>query len=79
MRLVGDGRLGYADEAPYNAIHVGAAADTLPQEVSTTTTLAPVETRLKIISRELALKYHAFSLKHEPSKLLISHRNCIAL
>lgn len=33
MRLVGDGRLGYAAEAPYNAIHVGAAADTLPQQV----------------------------------------------
>lgn len=33
MRLVGDGRLGYAAEAPYNAIHVGAAAETLPQQV----------------------------------------------
>ncbi|XP_047530258.1 protein-L-isoaspartate(D-aspartate) O-methyltransferase [Vanessa atalanta] len=29
--IVGDGRLGYPDEAPYNAIHVGAAAPTLPQ------------------------------------------------
>lgn len=52
MRLVGDGRLGYPDEAPYNAIHVGAAADTLPQEVSTCN---PVETRLRIMSRELTL------------------------
>ncbi|XP_045768515.1 protein-L-isoaspartate(D-aspartate) O-methyltransferase isoform X1 [Maniola jurtina] len=29
--VVGDGRQGYPDEAPYNAIHVGAAAPTLPQ------------------------------------------------
>ncbi|KAL0112233.1 hypothetical protein PUN28_011946 [Cardiocondyla obscurior] len=29
--VVGDGRLGHAAEGPYNAIHVGAAADTLPQ------------------------------------------------
>lgn len=34
MRLVGDGRLGHAADGPYNAIHVGAAADTLPQEVN---------------------------------------------
>lgn len=30
----GDGRLGYEECAPYNAIHVGAAAATLPQAVS---------------------------------------------
>ncbi|XP_045495113.1 protein-L-isoaspartate(D-aspartate) O-methyltransferase [Colias croceus] len=29
--ITGDGRLGYPSEAPYNAIHVGAAAPTLPQ------------------------------------------------
>uniref|UniRef100_A0A9J7XSA8 L-isoaspartyl protein carboxyl methyltransferase, like n=1 Tax=Cyprinus carpio carpio TaxID=630221 RepID=A0A9J7XSA8_CYPCA len=29
--VVGDGRLGYPDEAPYDAIHVGAAAPTLPK------------------------------------------------
>lgn len=29
--LVGDGRQGHADLAPYDAIHVGAAAPTLPQ------------------------------------------------
>lgn len=28
--IVGDGRLGYPPDAPYNAIHVGAAAPTLP-------------------------------------------------
>lgn len=29
--LVGDGRQGYAELGPYDAIHVGAAAPTLPQ------------------------------------------------
>nr|CAD7197804.1 unnamed protein product [Timema douglasi] len=29
--VVGDGRQGYKEEAPYNAIHVGAAAPTLPE------------------------------------------------
>ena len=29
----GDGRLGYPDLAPYDAIHVGAAAPTVPQPV----------------------------------------------
>ena len=32
--VTGDGRLGYEPEAPYDAIHVGAAAPTLPQHVS---------------------------------------------
>lgn len=32
--LVGDGRMGYAEEAPYDAIHVGAAAPVVPQAVS---------------------------------------------
>ena len=31
--VVGDGRKGFPSDAPYNAIHVGAAAPTLPQEV----------------------------------------------
>ncbi|XP_061930257.1 protein-L-isoaspartate(D-aspartate) O-methyltransferase-like isoform X2 [Apis cerana] len=31
--VVGDGRLGYAADSPYNAIHVGAAAETLPQQL----------------------------------------------
>jgi len=30
---VGDGRLGYAGEGPYDAIHVGAAAAQIPQAV----------------------------------------------
>ena len=30
----GDGRLGYPDDAPYDAIHVGAAAAVIPQPVS---------------------------------------------
>lgn len=29
--LVGDGRQGYTELGPYDAIHVGAAAATLPQ------------------------------------------------
>ncbi|XP_057261606.1 protein-L-isoaspartate(D-aspartate) O-methyltransferase isoform X1 [Pezoporus wallicus] len=29
--IVGDGRMGYAEEAPYDAIHVGAAAPVVPQ------------------------------------------------
>nr|XP_025043307.1 protein-L-isoaspartate(D-aspartate) O-methyltransferase-like isoform X4 [Pelodiscus sinensis] len=31
--LVGDGRQGYPEEAPFDAIHVGAAADTVPKEL----------------------------------------------
>lgn len=31
--VVGDGRKGYAPLAPYDAIHVGAAASSIPQEV----------------------------------------------
>ena len=32
--VVGDGRKGYSEGAPYDCIHVGAAAPTLPQPVS---------------------------------------------
>ena len=31
--ICGDGRLGYIDEAPYDAIHVGAAANEIPIEL----------------------------------------------
>ncbi|XP_063803869.1 protein-L-isoaspartate(D-aspartate) O-methyltransferase-like isoform X1 [Pseudophryne corroboree] len=31
--VVGDGRFGYSEEGPYDAIHVGAAAATVPQEL----------------------------------------------
>ncbi|XP_043500929.1 protein-L-isoaspartate(D-aspartate) O-methyltransferase-like [Polistes fuscatus] len=31
--VVGDGRLGHTADGPYNAIHVGAAAETLPQKL----------------------------------------------
>ena len=34
VSAVGDGRAGYLAGAPYDAIHVGAAAATLPQAVS---------------------------------------------
>lgn len=30
----GDGRLGYPEGGPYDAIHVGAAAESLPEEAS---------------------------------------------
>lgn len=33
MMVTGDGRKGFEAEAPYDAIHVGAAAPSLPQEV----------------------------------------------
>jgi protein-L-isoaspartate(D-aspartate) O-methyltransferase len=33
LMVVGDGRKGYAAAAPYDAIHVGAAAPTLPQDL----------------------------------------------
>jgi protein-L-isoaspartate(D-aspartate) O-methyltransferase len=32
--ITGDGRKGYEPDAPYDAIHVGAAAGELPQPVS---------------------------------------------
>ncbi|XP_066597997.1 protein-L-isoaspartate(D-aspartate) O-methyltransferase-like [Prorops nasuta] len=31
--VVADGRLGYPDDGPYNAIHVGAAAEKLPEQL----------------------------------------------
>lgn len=34
--LVGDGRLGYPNRGPYDAIHVGAAAKEMPQPVRKT-------------------------------------------
>lgn len=40
--LVGDGRLGYPADAPYHAIHVGAAAATIPQPVSNTSAATPL-------------------------------------
>ena len=33
MSAVGDGRKGYPEGAPYDAIHVGAAAAVVPQPV----------------------------------------------
>lgn len=38
---VGDGRLGYPEAAPYDAIHVGAAAATIPKAVSTKQPMHP--------------------------------------
>lgn len=39
MCVEGDGRLGLVEFGPYNAIHVGAAASLLPQEVNSTTSI----------------------------------------
>ncbi|XP_015117732.1 protein-L-isoaspartate(D-aspartate) O-methyltransferase isoform X2 [Diachasma alloeum] len=33
VKFVADGRVGYPQEAPYDAIHVGAAAETIPEEL----------------------------------------------
>lgn len=33
LLVTGDGREGYAEKAPYKAIHVGAAAATIPRAV----------------------------------------------
>ena len=35
VMVVGDGREGYAAEAPYDAIHVGASAPYLPHALGT--------------------------------------------
>lgn len=40
---VGDGRMGHSEEAPYDAIHVGAAAPVVPQAVSVS---APTRTHV---------------------------------
>ena len=34
LYIAGDGRQGYAKDAPYDAIHVGAASDGIPDAVS---------------------------------------------
>ncbi len=38
--VVGDGREGYPDEGPYDAIHVGASAPHLPQALGKTINMA---------------------------------------
>lgn len=45
---VGDGRLGVPELGPYNAIHVGAAAPTLPE---------PLIDQLKVNKKNLILFY----------------------
>ena len=41
--VVGDGRLGYDKYAPYDAIHVGAAAPEIPKPVSVCLLCPPVQ------------------------------------
>lgn len=42
LSTVGDGRFGYSDGAPYDAIHVGAAAATVPKAVRTCMTFSGI-------------------------------------
>ena len=66
MRLmVGDGRKGFPEAGPYNAIHVGAAAHGLPQELIAQ--LAPGE----LFTFELVL----IVFKHLP--LVVKCLNCL--
>lgn len=43
LSTVGDGRLGHPDGAPYDAIHVGAAAATVPKAVRNLITFTVVK------------------------------------
>ena len=53
--VAGDGRKGFESEGPYDAIHVGAAAPTLPQAVSMGLTLfGPMEFHIKFDTFESA-------------------------
>lgn len=47
LSTVGDGRLGFPDGAPYDAIHVGAAAATIPKAVREFTDSSPLFRRCK--------------------------------
>lgn len=47
---MGDGRLGYPDGAPYDAIHVGAAAAAVPKAVRTLMTFAVIKIGYKTIT-----------------------------
>lgn len=50
--VTGDGRQGYLPDAPYDAIHVGAAAPSIPQAVSnfmwTVTAYSPLRFFIKL-------------------------------
>lgn len=52
---MGDGRLGCPDGAPYDAIHVGAAAPTVPKAVRTRMAFTLVNMEKKRIERNCAL------------------------
>ena len=53
--IVGDGRLGYEQEAPYDAIHVGAAAPDIPQKV-----IIIISLKFASNSKELVLIFFIF-------------------
>lgn len=52
MSLVGDGRLGFPEGAPYDAIHVGAAAATVPKAVRTHAFYSCKKKKIEINRRE---------------------------
>lgn len=54
---MGDGRQGYAEGGPYNAIHVGAAAPTLPEPVSISAAFMSVFNNHTILRNVLLLLF----------------------
>ena len=57
---MGDGRKGYAAGGPYNAIHVGAAAPELPQEVSVPLNVAQIWIQNPKMQNSESFEIHTF-------------------
>ncbi len=68
---MGDGRLGCPEGAPYDAIHVGAAAATVPKAVRTHMALTLVNIEKKRIERNCALIQQRPQMMH--SELRLKH------
>lgn len=62
MSTVGDGRLGHPDGAPYDAIHVGAAAATVPKAVRTHTALMLCKWNKKKTREFMHLLYSSYTV-----------------
>ena len=60
--IVGDGRKGHPADAPYNAIHVGAAAPTLPQEVKSKTNNPLFQSNIIVLKKTLLKVYSCVTL-----------------
>ncbi len=54
--VTGDGRAGYIESAPYDVIHVGAAAPSIPQAVIARSTLSNESERLHVFRQTLSQK-----------------------